>query len=65
MISDKEIELFVNNYYIEEHIRREEDLNLLALKNIFEKDPSEKNNQNWLSYSNAVCERRTAKKQSA
>ena len=59
MISDKEIDDYVKESFNEEIIRRYEDQFLLFLKTRMENYPSDKNNEDWLSFTNWVCKRRT------
>lgn len=58
MISDEEIKSYINVYYMEMAISHEENTLLMLLKLRQEKFPSEKNDNEWLSFSDWVLKRR-------
>jgi len=62
MISDKQIEEYVNAAFTEEVIRRYEEQILQVMKKRQEKYPSDQNDSEWLNYSNYVCRRRCQRK---
>lgn len=61
MISDKELNEYVNQAFTEEVIRRYEDQLLGFYKARQEKYPSDKNDKEWLDFTNYVCKRRYGK----
>ncbi len=58
MISDEELNEYVKKSFNEEIIRSYEDQFLYVLKTRQENFPSEKNDEDWLSFSMWVCNRR-------
>ena len=59
-IDDQIIKDYINTYYEEQDRRRTEEIHLSALKHIYESNPTKENDENWLKYSNKVCQRRAA-----
>lgn len=57
-IGNEDIQNYMNNYYIEQCITNAENQLLSTLKQIYEKYPTEKNNENWLKFSDFVATRR-------
>lgn len=57
-ISDSDLEKYFNQVFTEEIIRRNEDEIAAVMKRRQEKYPSEKNDREWLEFSNFVCRRR-------
>jgi hypothetical protein len=57
-LNDEEINKYVNEAICEHIIQNYENEILLTLKTRFEKYPTEKNNEEWLNYTNFVCKRR-------
>ncbi|MEK6879402.1 MAG: hypothetical protein AABY22_07340 [Nanoarchaeota archaeon] len=57
-ISDSDLEKYINLQFTEEIIRRYEDQILEVMKLRQEKFASEKNNKEWLSFTNFVYSRR-------
>lgn len=58
MINQQEIDDYVNKSFTEQLIRGYENQLLAVLKSRQEKFPSEKNNDEWLSFTDWVCKRR-------
>ena len=58
MISDEELSKYINESFSEEILRRYEDQLLCIFKYRQETYPSEKHDQEWLAFTNFVCERR-------
>ena len=62
MISDEELEKYVNESFTEEIIRRCEDQLLAILAHRQGAHPSEKHAQEWFAFKDYVCERRYKKR---
>lgn len=60
-MDDQSIKNYINDYYEETELKHREDIHLSALKFLYEKNPTEQNDKNWLQYSNQVCLRRSKK----
>ncbi len=58
MINENELSKYVNEAFTEELIRVCENHLLLIMKTRQEKYPSEKNDNEWFSYTKFVCRRR-------
>ena len=58
-ISDSDLKKYVNQAFTEEVIRGYEDQILSVMKHRQEKYPNEKNNREWLEFTNFVCRRRS------
>lgn len=59
-ISDSDLEKYVNQAFTEEVIQGYENQILSIMKHRQEKYPSEKNDREWLAFTNFVCRRRYA-----
>lgn len=57
-LNDEEMKNYFNVYYTESAIQAQEDVLLRLLKFIYQKYPNEKNNENWLSFTDWVLNRR-------
>jgi len=60
-ITDLEIEKFIDDFHFASFLNEYEDKMLEAFKLRYEKYPTEKNNQEWLEFSNYVCKRAKTK----
>ena len=58
MIENQEIQNYVNKAFTEQVIRHYEDQILRVMKHRQEKYPSDKNDKEWLDFTNFVCRRR-------
>lgn len=61
-LSDIELEKYVNEAFTEQLIQSYENQILAVMKHRQEKYPTEKNDAEWLSYTNFVCRRRCQRK---
>lgn len=57
-MNDEEIQSYINEAFSEEVIRRYEEQLLSVMKTRYEKYPSDKNDKEWLDFTNYVCRRR-------
>jgi hypothetical protein len=57
-ITDEQIQEYINQVFTEEVLRRYEEKILGVMKTRYEKYPTERNNTEWLDYTNFVCRRR-------
>ncbi len=60
-MNDKEITTYINEAFSEEIIRRYENQLLSVMKTRYEKYPTDKNDKEWLNFTNHVCKRRYQK----
>lgn len=58
LMKDEDIERYINQAFTEQVIRRYEEQLLGVMKTRCEKYPTEKNDKEWLDYTNFVCRRR-------
>lgn len=64
-LSDDAIAQYVNKAFSEQVIQNYEDQLLAVMKHRQEKYPSEKNDREWLDYTNFVCRRRCQRSENA
>jgi len=57
-ITDEQLQEYVNKSFTEEVILRYEEQILAVMKTRYDKYPTERNNYEWLDYTNFVCRRR-------
>lgn len=57
-INDDDLERYVNEAFTEQLIRNTEDHLLKIMKHRYQKYPTQKNDDEWLIFTNYVCRRR-------